>query len=171
VIRWVIVGLGAIACGFAVLLWWEVDAFAPAPDPIASPHSAAAVAAPEATPPDHTNDWVASILARPLFSQDRHPPAEGATVVAGPELAGLPRLSAVLVGPFGRTAIFSPDGGKPIIVAEGSQIAAWTVRAIEANAVEIEGPDGKQTVHPTFGNMSSAAGAAASQHTGLSQRP
>jgi hypothetical protein len=169
-IRLVIGGLSAIACSLSVLLWWEVGAFAPTPPPMASPRSAAAVAAPEATPADHTNDWVANILARPLFSPDRHAPTVGATVVAGPQLVGLPRLSAVLVGPFGRSAIFAPDGGKPIIATEGTQIADWTVRAIEANAVEIVGPDGARTVHPTFGNMPGTADAAAPQRTGQSQR-
>jgi hypothetical protein len=167
-IRLVIGGLTAIAGALAVVVAWEVGGFAPAPGPVASPHRATAVAAPEAAPPDHTSDWVASILARPLLSADRRPPAEGAAVAAGPELAGLPRLAGVLVGPFGRSAIFAPDGGKPIIVAEGSRIAAWTVHAIEANAVEIVGPDGTRTVHPTFGTMAGAGGVP--QHTGQSQR-
>ncbi len=151
-IRLVIGGLSVIACGLAVILAWEVGAFAPAAGPIASPRRAAAVAAPEAVVPDHTNEWVASILARPLFSPDRRPPADG-SVVAGAELASLPRLSGVLVGPFGRSAIFAPDGGKPLIVVEGGRVAAWTVQAIRANAVEVVGPDGKRMLQPSFGNM------------------
>jgi len=75
-----------------------------------------------------------------------------------------------MVGPFGRRAIFAPDGGKPLIVAEGSRIAAWTVQAIRANAVEVVGPDGKRTLEPTFGNMPAAGGPALPQRTGRSRR-
>jgi hypothetical protein len=168
-IRLALGGLSTIACGLAFALAWEIGAFAPDSDPVVPQHAVATATAPEATPPDHVNEWVASILARPLFSPDRRPPAEG-SIVAGTELAGLPRLSGVLVGPFGRSAIFSPDGGKPIVVAEGARIAAWTVQAIQANAVEIVGPDGKRTVHPTFGNMPAAAGPVGPQRMGPSQR-
>jgi hypothetical protein len=169
-IRLAIGSLSAIACGLALLVGWELGAFAPNPGPVvAQYHAPPAATAPEATPPDHTNDWLASILARPLFSPDRRPPADG-TVVAGGEVAALPRLSGVLVGPFGRSAIFAPDGEKPVIVAEGSRIAAWTVQAIRANTVEVVGPEGKRSLQPSFGNMQAAANPAVPLHVGPSQR-
>ncbi len=173
-IRLIVAGLSAVACGLAVVLAWEIGLFEPSLGPITPPHHSTAVAAPEVVAPDHTNEWVANILSRPLFSPDRRPPADG-SVVAGAGLAGLPRLSGVMVGPFGRSAIFAPDGGKPLIVSEGGRIAAWTVQAIRANAVEVIGPDGKRTLEPTFGNMPAGAmpttgNPALPQRMGRSQR-
>lgn len=168
-IRLIVGGLGTIACGLVVVLAWEIGLFDPSPGPVISTHRSVAVAAPEVVAPDHTNEWLASILARPLFSPDRRPPA-GGSVVAGAGLAGLPRLSGVMVGPFGRSAIFAPDGGKPLIVAEGGRIAAWTVQTIRANTVEVVGPDGRRTLEPTYSNMPAASSPALSQRTGRSQR-
>ena len=161
--------LATIASGLAVVLASEIAAIAPHPNPVVSQHRGPAATAPQATPPDHTNEWVTTILTRPLFNPGRRPPAE-ASVVTGNQLAALPRLSGVLVGPFGRNAIFAPEDGKPIIVAEGARVAAWTVLAIEANGVEIVGPDGRRTVHPTFGNLPAVLDLAAPKRMGLSQR-
>lgn len=155
-IRLATAGLVAAAFGLAVTVAWEVGAFAPA-DRAAKPvphASTAAVVAP--IPPDHMNDWLTTILARPLFSPDRRPPA-AASAVSGERLAGLPRLSGVLVGPFGRRAIFASDGGKPLVVGEGGRVADWTVRVIEAGAVEVAGPDGDHILRPSFENMPEAA--------------
>ena len=56
---------------------------------------------------DHAHDWVVTVLARPLFSPDRRPPADTVIVASGRTVPGLPRLAAILVGPFGRSAIFA----------------------------------------------------------------
>ena len=102
------------------------------------------------TPADHTNDWAATALARPLFSPDRRPAADAATVASGRSVPGLPRLAGILVGPFGRSAIFATNGAKPIVVQEGGRVAAYTVKSIEATQVHLLGPDGAQVLYPSF---------------------
>ncbi len=68
-----------------------------------------------------------TILARPLFTRDRRPVGEHATASAsgGP---ALPRLTGIAVSPFGRSAIFAADTGKPLVVSEGGSVAGFTVR-------------------------------------------
>jgi hypothetical protein len=88
-------------------------------------------------------------VAPPLFSPDRRPAADAASV-AGSSLPGLPRLAGILVGPFGRSAIFAADGSKPIVVQEGGRVGAYTVRSIEMTQVRIVGPDGAQVLNPSF---------------------
>ena len=102
------------------------------------------------TPADHTNDWAATALARPLFSPDRRPAADAATVASGRSVPGLPRLAGILVGPFGRSAIFATNDAKPIVVQEGGRVAAYTVKSIEATQVHLLGPDGAQVLYPSF---------------------
>jgi hypothetical protein len=99
---------------------------------------------------DHTNDWVATVLARPLFSPDRRPAADAVTVASGRTVPGLPRLAGILVGPFGRSAIFASNGAKPIVVQEGGRVAAYTIKSIEATQVRLLGPDGAQVLYPSF---------------------
>jgi len=98
---------------------------------------------------NHTGDWVATILARPLFSPDRRP-ATVATAVDGSRLVGLPRLTGIMVGPFGRSAIFATGDAKPLVVQEGARVASYTVKSIESMQVRLLGPDGEQVLHPSF---------------------
>ena len=154
-IRLATAGLVLAAFALAVTVAWEIGAFAPAEHATAPRPLASAAAVVATVPPDHTSDWVRTILARPLFSPDRRPPAQG-SVIAGDTSVGLPRLSGVLVGPFGRTAIFASDGDKPLVVGEGGQVAQWTVRVIQAGSVEVVGPGGARTLRPSFGTMSAA---------------
>jgi hypothetical protein len=150
--------LVAIA-GLAATLAWELGAFA-SPDARIVPQPRAAVAvAPAEAAPDHTGDWIAAILARPVFSPDRRP-AVVASATGGRLPEGLPRLSGVVVGPFGRSAIFAADDRKPLVVDEGGRIGAWTVRTIDAGTVEVSGPGGARTLHPSFASSpASPAGA------------
>lgn len=96
-------------------------------------------------PRDHTDDWLATALARPLFSRDRRPtPAEAK---AGATLALLPRLTGVVIGPFGRSAIFAgTDGGKPTVVTVGKTLGEYKVEKIEPGVVTISGPQGVRQV-------------------------
>jgi hypothetical protein len=98
---------------------------------------------------DRTDAWVATIMARPLFTRDRRPVGEHATAAAGGGKP-LPRLTGIAISPFGRSAIFAPDGGKPLVVSEGDNVDGFTVRAIHPGAVDIEGPGGSRTVAPAF---------------------
>jgi hypothetical protein len=140
--------------GLAMTLSWELGAFATADGPgIPIPRPAVAAARPKAAP-DHTGEWLTVILARPLFSPDRRPASAIARSPAGGSPEGLPRLSGVLVGPFGRSAIFAADGRKSLVVDEGGKIDAWTIRTIGEDAVEVSGPGGAQTLHPSFASPS-----------------
>lgn len=118
------------------------DTVTPLPPPVAAnPPSTKAMSA------DHSGEWVATILGRPLFSPDRRPSATALTVAG---LPGLPRLSGIMFGPFGRSAIFAPAGAKPLVAQEGARIAGYTVKAIEATQVRLIGPSGNVVLYPTF---------------------
>lgn len=97
-----------------------------------------------------TERYVEFALARPLFSRDRRPTP--AVAVAG-ENGGmaLPRLAGILVGPFGRTALFAGgDGRKSLAVAEGGTVGPYTIKSIEPYAITVDGPDGEHEVRPSF---------------------
>jgi hypothetical protein len=163
-------GLLAIACGLTAVVAWEVGAFAPPANVALPPPRVAAATAQPITPPNHEGEWVATVLARPLFSPDRRPPSEGSVAVGDPIPDGLPRLAGVMVGPFGRSAIFAVDGEKPLVLREGGRVNAWTVRLIRAGEVEVEGPGGTRTVRPSFQSSPEAPNEKGSfgQRTGLS---
>jgi hypothetical protein len=82
-----------------------------------------------------TNAWAATILARPLFSASRKPPrvASGTHDEAAPDEA---RLAGIMIGQFGRRAIFAPSGGgKPQVLGEGAEVNESTIRSIEPDRV------------------------------------
>ena len=144
-------GLALLACALGGVIVLELDAARPAVDetgivPIRHAPRAQARAASE-DPEDHTDQWVATALARPLFSRDRRPSPVAAASGGGPAKSGLPRLTGVVIGPFGRTAIFAgPDGAKPVSVTEGKTLGAYTVRAIAPGRVTVTGPEGERVV-------------------------
>jgi hypothetical protein len=142
-------GLLLVCAGLAGIIALEISN-APSGD-VAPPQTRAATAIAHTPQPatNRTLDWVTAVLARPLFSPDRRPAADAASV-AGSSLPGLPRLAGILVGPFGRSAIFAADGSKPIVVQEGGRVGAYTVRSIEVAQVQIVGPDGVQVLNPSF---------------------
>jgi hypothetical protein len=74
------------------------------------------------------------VLDRPLFSISRRPPkATAGPSAAAPDEA---RLAGILIGRFGKRAIFAPQGGgKPLVLAEGSQVNESSIRAIEPDRV------------------------------------
>ena len=107
---------------------------------------------------DRSQKWVATILARPLFSLDRRPPAPSIAKDSGHAVAGIPRLAGILVTPTGRIAIFAAtDGGKPIVVPENGRFGAYTVTAIEDGTVTLVGPEGTRRVLPSFASGAEAA--------------
>jgi hypothetical protein len=124
---------------------------------LSTPRAGAQAEPAPAPPANRTGEWVATILARPLFSPDRRPPpGDVQSSTATPDI--LPRLTGILVSPAGKTAIFAdPTGGKPIVLREGDRIGAFTVQAIEAGQVTLTGPEGTQVMRPAF-----EAGSAAS---------
>ena len=91
--------------------------------------------------------WANTILARPIFSQTRRPPAvaEPNTVVV------LPRLTAIIITPGTRYAVFSPPGGKPLTLGPGGEVAGYELKSITAGSVALLGPDGGiTTLRPQF---------------------
>jgi hypothetical protein len=144
-----VAGLLGISGALAAIIAWEI-AGAPQADIKPPPQRPIAAVSQAPTPDaDRTREWIATVLARPLFSPDRRPAADTASV-AGTALPGLPRLTGILVGPFGRNAIFAANGRRPIVVQEGARIDAYTVRSIEAAQVRIVGPEGMRVLYPTF---------------------
>ncbi len=80
-------------------------------------------------------NWADTVLARPLFSASRRPPhvAAGTLDNAAPDEA---RLAGIMIGRFGRRAIFAPSGGgKPLVLAEGAQVNDSTIRRIDPDRV------------------------------------
>jgi len=146
-----LLGLALLASTFATAISLELDIGRPAEDetgivPVRHVPKAQPRVASE-DPEDHTDAWVATALARPLFSRDRKPTPVEAKAGGGASLTSLPRLTGVVIGPFGRTAIFAGgDNAKPIAVREGKTLGPYTVQAIMPGMVTVEGPEGERTV-------------------------
>lgn len=91
---------------------------------------------------------VSALEARPLFMPGRvpyHPEPP-----RPPEPAPPPRLTGLVVMQGVRRAIFAaPDGQKPTAVAEGGRLGLFTVTAITASEVQLTGPAGVYTLHPS----------------------
>ena len=155
-IRSAIAGLAAAACLLAATLAWELGAFS-ATAPMTATPPPAVVAERPAEAQDHTAEWVTTILERPLFSPSRQPPGEVSDGATSRTPDGLPRLAGVVVGPFGRSAIFAVEGRKPLVVTEGAHVSAWTVSSIAVGSVQVSGPGGVLTLHPSFQSSSAAA--------------
>ncbi len=126
---------------------------APTPDCRQGAHRLAPVAraAPGAETGDVLQGWVATVLERPLFREDRRPP-KGADEVARGGNEPL-RLTGVITGPFGNRAIFrSGESAKPIVAEEKAQLNGFTVRSIEpGKAVIVESDGTVRTLKPSFG--------------------
>jgi len=94
---------------------------------------------------DRTDNWLKTALARPLFSRDRRPTDEEPNT--GTRLGSLPRLTGVVIGPFGERAIFAAtDGGRPTVLAVGKTLGEYTVEKIEPSGVTVSGPEGRHQV-------------------------
>lgn len=111
----------------------------------AAPPEAAGVAE---APRGGVEDWISTILARPLLSPDRRPAAPVAPA-GRPDGAALPRLAGTLVTSSGRVAIFA-GGPAPLVLQEGGQVGGFTVMRIEAGRVTLAGPEGLRVLGPRF---------------------
>ncbi|HYZ34539.1 MAG TPA: hypothetical protein VE684_19920 [Crenalkalicoccus sp.] len=158
--------LGLSAAALAGILALELSQITG--DQVASTAAAAAVArwrpapvVPTPTAPDHSREWGATALERPLFAADRRPVAEQRPAVATGGGRDLPRLTGVLVGPTGGTAIFAAaaDGARPIVLREGDSLGAFEVKTILVGQVMLVGPEGEQVLRPSFGPRSEGTAA------------
>lgn len=146
--------LGLVVAGLAVTVLFELR---PRPEPAqdgAGQVGRAAVATPPGRPdePAVVAQRVATLLARPLFSQTRRPP-EGPGSDPGAERPGrpLPRMTGILIdGPHRHALFVAPNGGKPISVAVGGKIGSFTVETIDPQQVIMLGPEGRRAVHTSF---------------------
>jgi len=146
--------LGAIATALAASLVLEAGSEDTGSESVAVPAQPAAMMPfdrSHGSPADHTEEWVATALARPLFSPDRRAPRQAVAIAAAPAFVDLPRLSGILVTPSGRSAIFAPSGGgKPVVATEGSTLDTYVIRSIEPEQVTLMGPKGSLVLHPAF---------------------
>ena len=123
--------IAALALG--VLLVWV----APAADETVArtPAIGRAAKAASGLPPREAGLWASRILARPIFSISRRPPRESPKK-PGEAAPGQARLSGILIGHFGKRAIFAPEGGgKPLVLAEGASVNDSTIARITPNSV------------------------------------
>ena len=98
--------------------------------------------------------YVAETLARPLFSPRRRPDeaVKGSPSVAA--VAGVPRLSGILVDGADRRAIFAgaEQGGRlqSIVAREGDAVGVYRVQSVTRDGVKLSGPDGEHVLKPSF---------------------
>jgi hypothetical protein len=138
---------GASAALILVLIMeWLPAGVAPPVPPAKVPHLAPAD---QTAASKDTADWADAIDQRPLFTVGRRPPKLG----HGPSSAtgtSLPRLSGIMITPSGRRAIFMPDGGKPLTLAEGASLDDNTIRQIKPDRVVLTGPKGTTELRLSF---------------------
>lgn len=60
-----------------------------------------------------------------------------------------PRLTGIVISPYQRAAIFESEPGVPKLVKEGEDIAAYTVRSIQPDGVQVERGGQAFTLQPT----------------------
>lgn len=115
-----------------------------------APGPAAQQAPVPAPDPGPSQSEVQGILARPLFSPNRRPPAAG---VAAPDAPppSLPRVAGILMDGSQRSVIFATaDGVRPVVLNVGGEVNGFRVQSIEDGQVTLLGPDGPRVLHPTF---------------------
>lgn len=151
-------GVAVLAVALVAVVVLEDNFVSNSFDPAASRTRAESTAA-NLVPPDQDDQrekWLSTALARPLFTPDRRPPAAAVPIAAS---ADIPRLSGILVTPFGRSAIFAPpNSSKPMVVTEGTVLGPYTVKAITPDEVTVVGPSGARSLRPAFDPASAPVG-------------
>jgi hypothetical protein len=94
------------------------------------------------------NQLVFAILARPLFSSTRRPPPIADNDISGTFELGGARLTAIVIAPDERIAIFDMQGAKPLVLSEGQTVSGWRVDSITPSEVSLLGPGGLKTLQP-----------------------
>jgi len=94
--------------------------------------------------------WIVTAQARPLFAASRRPANQPVDDSPATPLS-LPRLTAVLSGPFGQRAIFAgPSGDKPLVVSAGDSVGIYRVLRIENGEVTLNGAGETRQLRPSF---------------------
>ena len=106
-------------------------------------------------------DWVDTILARPLFLPSRRPPASVAGV--SPSGPGFPRLTGIVIVQQQREAIFVvPGKTQPVVVRAGSRLDGVLIQSIGAGWVMVVDAAGPRMIRPSFATGPTPASAPAS---------
>ncbi|MBV8573651.1 MAG: hypothetical protein JOZ58_01240 [Acetobacteraceae bacterium] len=143
--------LGLLIAALGGMLFAEYRSFDAKQDTLpevalAQPTTASAIAPSHSE--SHVEQWVATILARPVFSPLRRPPASAGAKGNGPPELG--RLTGVLIANSEKRAIFASENGKPVVAEEGARIGAYEVRSIEPGQVTVLGPEGIRVLEPVY---------------------
>ena len=142
------------AAALSGTIYWETRDNA-APDLVAAPRAPVTSVAHAAPGPDANEvmqGWTSTALARPLFREDRRPPAVSAD--AGPKGDGPTRLTGVITGPEGNRAIFmAGTNAKPIVAKEGAHVSDFVVRSIKPGQVVVEADGMVRTIKLTFSDV------------------
>ena len=133
---------------------WELQVASEAPARAAGPEAGDTPPARAASAPPDLPRITATLLARPLFSPTRRPPAQGVAAEAPPDLT-LPRLAGVLVTSDGGKALFAGTP-RPVVVRQGERLGHFVVRSIEPGEVIVQGPGGARALRPSFDPAPSA---------------
>jgi hypothetical protein len=158
--RIAILVLGALALSLGGVIALEST---PGPStgrgPLAADVTRLGPVAPHAGDTKQVQSWVDMILARPLFSPSRRPPASAAgSGTSGP---GFPRLTGIVIMPHRREAIFAVAGRtQPIVMIEGSRLNGVLIKSIDAGAVVIVDAAGTRRLRPSFAPATAASGPA-----------
>jgi hypothetical protein len=156
--RAALLGLSMFGAALMLALLIEVRGWALETSPLAqlaSPPPPAHVDAPPASLSPAA--LLATILARPLFLPGRQPIDQNQPAPQATAATGLPRLAGVMIGPFGRSAIFAAPSAADtsIVVGIGARIGLYQVVEITVGEVRVHGPQGDQILSPGFDTMPS----------------
>lgn len=136
--------LALVATAASAVLFLEIRAGELVPAVPIARRAAPAVQTP--APPDRSEEQLATILERPLFSPLRRPAAASAAVAPG-----IPRLSGIVIDPGDRRAIFAVlDKPKAVVVKEGGTLGEWSVQSITKDAVTLAKSGETLVLHPGF---------------------
>ena len=128
---------------------WKSDA--PESHSPPAPASATALADPAAKLQAGQRDagYLDDILARPLFTASRHPPAGDRAAGSAATAALKGRLAGIVVSPAGSEALFIESGKtKATSVREGESFEGWTIERIEPEHVMVRAGARLETVEP-----------------------
>jgi hypothetical protein len=108
------------------------------------PASDAGVRQASAKPPEQ---MLALILARPLFSASRRPPASGGEATASGEFQDA-RLTGIVTMPGQRIALFAVSGAKTRMLTDGGVLDGWRIEDITPDEISLSGPGGLKKLQP-----------------------